>query len=212
MVTSPNSSVTPPAFVVTDLASTTFWNCVVPVLLATMSPSFLTAPKALAKVTSPVTALRVRFWALSAVPSTTSVNVIAPFVVPNTTFPVSVTAFAKLSAALANVRLMSPARLLVPAPLWLNAPAAAMSPAADVVNVPALTTVTAPPVVTAAFTVSALPVNERTPVSAVAPPMVVVPVPACCVRLAAVNAALMPTSLAETSVTAPSAPLVAAAV
>ena len=84
-----------------------------------------------------------------------------------------------------------------------------MSPAATVVNAPALTTVTGPPVATAAFTVSALPVKESAPVSVVAAPMVVVPVPACCVRLAAVKAAVMPTSLAETNVTAPSAPLVA---
>ena len=103
----------------------------------------------------------------------------------------------------------SPARLLLPAPDWVNAPVALMSPVADMVNVPAFATVTAPPAVTAALTVSALPVKPSAPVSVVAPPIVVVPEPACCVRLAALNAALMPTSLAETSVTAPSEPLVA---
>ena len=117
------------------------------------------------------------------------------------------------TAARANAifppEVMSPARLLLPAPDCVNAPVALMSPFADVVNVPVFATVTAPPAVTAAFTVSALPVKESAPVSVAAPPTVVVPVPACCVRLADLNAALMPTSLAETSVTAPSAPLVA---
>ena len=209
MVTSAESSVEPPTFVVSVLASTTPWNLVAPVLLAATSPSFLTAPSDLAKVTSPEPALRVRFWVSSAVPSTTSAKVIAPFVVLNTIFSVSVTAVAKPKAALEDVKLMSPARLFAPAPVWLNAPAAVMSPAAIVVNAPALATVTAPPVVTAAFTVSALPVKESAPASVVAAPIVVVPVPACCVRLAAVKAALMPTFLAETNVTAPSAPLVA---
>ena len=117
MVTSAESSVEPPVFVVSDLASAAPWNFVAPVLLAATSPNFLTAPSALAKVTSPEPALRVRFWVSSAVPSTTSAKVIAPFVVPKTTFPVSVTAVAKPNAALADVRLMSPARLFVPAPV-----------------------------------------------------------------------------------------------
>ena len=147
-------------------------------------------------------------------------------VVTIATSPVNIAARAN---AMSPPEVISPARLLLPAPDWVNAPLALMSPVADVVNVPAFATVTAPPAVTAADTVSALPVKETAPaaptaaliaklppvkpsapVRVVAPPMVVVPVPACCVKLAALNAALMPTSLAETTMTAPSAPLVAA--
>ena len=76
-----------------------------------------------------------------------------------------------------------------------------------VVKMPEFATVTAPPAVTAALTVKPVPVNARAPVSEVAPLMVVRPVPALCARLAAVKAAPMVTSFAETSVTAPKAPV-----
>ena len=146
-------------------------------------------------------------------------------VVTIATLPVKTVARAN---AMFPPEVMSPARLLLPAPDWVNEPVALMSPVAVVVNMPAFATVTAPPDVTAADTVSALPVKETAPpaptaaliarlppvkpsapASVAAPPMVVVPVPPCCVRLVAVNAALMPISLAETSVTAPSTPPVA---
>ena len=64
---------------------------------------------------------------------------------------------------------------------------------------------TAPPAPTAALITRLLPVKPSAPVSVVAPPIVVVPVPACCVRLAAVRLPVTVTSLAETIVTEPSA-------
>ena len=79
-----------------------------------------------------------------------------------------------------------------------------MSPAAAVVNSPEFVTVTVPKEVTPALSVNALPINERFPLSAVVPFSVVVPLPALCVKLAAVRAALAVTFFAEVMLIAPS--------
>ena len=78
-----------------------------------------------------------------------------------------------------------------------------MSPAAAVVNTPELVTMTVLPAFIAAFTVRFVPVNAKAPLSPVVPPKVVVPVPACWVKLAAVTEALAVKSLAEVILIAP---------
>ncbi len=113
-----------------------------------------------------------------------------------------VTADWKLMSALPV--LMSPARVLLPAPFCVKAPPDVMSPAGAVVNVPALVMVVVPPTWAAALTVRSLPEKARLPVRLTAPPRVVAPLPACCVRLAAFTAARL-TFWAETTFTALSA-------
>ena len=80
-----------------------------------------------------------------------------------------------------------------------------MSPAAAVLNKPALATCTAPPAPTLAFTASWLPAKAILPNSVTPPFRVVVPVPACCVKLAATTVLLAVTSLADTTFKAPRA-------
>ena len=89
----------------------------------------------------------------------------------------------------------------------MKPPAALISPAAFEENTPALVTVTVPPALTGAFTLSTVPVKARLPLSVVAPPSVVVPVPADCVKFAAVTAPLAVTLVAVSITMSPSAAL-----
>ena len=193
---------------VTDAALTLLLNLVRPVLLTVTSANAFVAPKASVKVTPPEPAATVKLRAtLLVAVSIILAKLTAPLAEVNVTLSVSVVACAKLIALPVPVTEILPPRLLAPAPVWLKAPVELIVPAAMVVKVPEFTIVTAPPAVTAALTVKPVPVNESAPVNEVAPLMVVRPVPALCVRLADLKAAPMVTSLAETSVTAPKAPV-----
>ncbi len=134
-----------------------------------------------------------------------------PLVVSIATAPVSVVAELKFTASAVVVTL--PAVLMPVAPVRLTAPSELMTPAAAIVSAaPVAFSVTVPPnapvrVSMPAFTAIAL-AAMFTPltVSAVSsPPIVVVPVPAVCVRPAALNVLVSPTLLALVIVTAPSA-------
>ena len=212
VVTLPNSSTEPPASVVSDAATTLLSNLVSPELLTVTPASGSVKPKALLKVTAPDPAVTVKpRAALPVAVLINSAKLMAPFVDARVTVSVNEIAVAKPIALPVPVTEMLPPRLLAPTPDWLNAPVELIVPAAIVVKVLELAIVTAPTAVTAALTVKPAPVNERAPASVVAPPIVVRPVPAFCVRLTAVKAAPMVTSLAEASVTAPSAPVVVTA-
>ncbi len=229
VVTLPPSRRTEPAASVSTLAAVTVWlNKVWPPLLTVRSPSAATLPSASLKLTLPVPDEMVRSWArVSRLPSTAestvpeNVTLPAPVPVDMARSPARVTADWKLMSALPVV--MSPARVLLPTPFWVKAPVEVMSPNANVLNVPALVMVVVPPTLAAAFTarswpvkvrspprlatsftVRSLPVKARLPDRFTAPPRVVVPLPACWVKMAASTAARV-TSFAETTFTAPSA-------
>ncbi len=210
VVTLPPSRRTEPAASVSTLAAVTVWlNKVWPPLLTVRSPSAATLPSASLKLTLPVPDEMVRSWArVSRLPSTAEstvpekVTLPAPVPVDIVRSPARVTADWKLMSALPVV--MSPARVLLPAPFCVKAPADVMSPAAAVANVPAFVMVAVSPTLAAAFTVRLLPVKARLPDRFTAPPRVVVPLPACWVKMAASTAARV-TSFAETTFTAPSA-------
>ena len=211
-VTVPVVTLTPPTVVVTPRSVVTPVPAVCVKLPAVTAPSRFTFA-ALVTVTD-VSGVRLPTARVLMLPvPAVSVSDCAPFTVLfSTMFPAPAApvlnstgparSTARLSCRFASPVTMSPARLLVPAPFCRNAPVEKMSPAAAVVNNPAFVTVTVPPAVTAAFTVSALPVNDRLPVKSTAPPKVVVPVPADCVRLVAVIAPAV-TLPADTTVKAP---------
>ena len=128
------------------------------------------------------------------------------------TSPVKVTAVAKLISV--SVVVISPAKLLVPVPFWVKPPTAVMSPAAAVVNTPELVTSTLPSLATAALIVKAAPVKSRLLLRVVTSFSVVVPEPACWVRLTASTAPDNITLFAATTVNAsrlsvaPTAPVI----
>ena len=210
MVTSPPRLTIPTPWVVNDTAWMVDPKVFVPVVLKIRSPkpSAATEPPIAPCIRMlPEPAAIVRLFFSSADEESAALKLTAPLFEVNVTLSVSVIACAKLIALPVPVTEILPPRLLAPAPAWLNAPVELIVPAAMVVRTPEFTIVTVPPDVTAALTVKPVPVNDSAPVNEVAPLMVVSPVPALCVRLAAVKAAPRVTSFAETSVTAPKAPV-----
>ena len=193
---------------VSDAPPTLLPNLVSPELFTVTSANAFVAPNASVKVTPPEPAVTVKLRAtLLVAVSITLAKLMSPLVEVRVTLSVSVIAVANVIALPVPVTKTLPPRLLAPAPDWLKAPTELIVPAAMVVKMPEFASVTALPAVTAALTVKPAPANVRTPASVVAPPMVVTPVPALCVRLAAVKAASIVTFFAETNVTAPKAPV-----
>ena len=162
------------------------------------APSGAEPPTAPEKLMEPMPAVRLRAWP----PLTEPLKVMSPAPAPVDSAMPPASATEPPKAMAVEVVVMSPARLLAPAPFCVKPPVAVMSPAAAVVNWPELVTSMLPPTVAGALTVRAAPVKSRLPVRLRAPASVVVPVPACCVRLAAEKAPRF-TSAAETTVTAP---------
>ena len=195
----------PAASVVTLPALMVLVNVVVPALLSAITPSACVFPALPVNVILPVPAFSVRLLAKIASLSTVLLNTMLPTpeLVPIITLSFRVTPVAK--PILVFVVLMSPASSLRPAPFWEKPFVALMSPAAAVVNKPELVTVTEPVAPTPAFTVRFVPIKPRLPPSVVVPLKVVVPVPACWVKLAAVTAELAVKSLTEVILIAPNA-------